>query len=400
MNIDALLLKVGQLNSRWMDLFEEIAPYHSSFRRRHYSRTSLLLHSLLLRSAVLILPLLSVSKPPKYIFQGLRHRDLIEVLPASEVMVLGHGHEYLYCLKRGYRFHWIGYVAKTFELYIYAGKKEPFSAALLFIQKLFLAYAGEKRYLFLWEDSLPTGLTLSAAFDSIPGLNVVCIQHGMFSPYTEKSMPSEGVSCKFNLVWDLSQKKLIKSGDDPATFVLGLPYEVKPPRLIRRNVVLVGHSSRSYGSDVAEYFLSLYHFSKIFTILQRAGFAVTFRPHPGDDINFIRSVFPSVCVEDKHKLFASGRMVFIGFVSSLMYEARQFGNIVIGLDNSLFPYERDFDVDGVALTNDYKELPVYLSNLLDARSSQIDASVESLSSRFHNCIRQIDEFNADGGSCC
>lgn len=396
MDIDALLLKIGQLNSRWMDIYAEIMPDIASARRRQYSRTSLLLHSLMLRSVLLILPLLPASKPSKYIFQGLRHRGLIEALPASEVMVLGGRGEFLYCLKRGYRFHWIGYIAKSFQLYIWAGKKEPFSNALIFIQKLFLAQAGEKRYLFLWEDSLPTGLTLSTALASIPGLNVVCIAHGMFPHYKGKGIPPEGEHCKFNLVWDTSQKKLFKGGDDPATFVLGLPYEVKPPRSISRNVMLVGHCGRS--SDMAEYFFSLYHFSKIFTILQRAGFAVTFRPHPQDDINFIRSVFSSVCVENKHKLFASGRMVFIGFVSSLLYEARQFGNIVIALDSSEFPYELDFDVDGVALASGYKELPLYLSNILDARSTLIDARVESLSSRFHSSITQIDKFNADGGS--
>jgi len=393
MGINAVLLKIGQLNSRWLDHFAEIMPDIVRARQSHYSYPSLLLHSLILRLVLLIIPLLFVRKPPKYIFQGLRHRGLIEVLPSSEVMVLGGRGEYLYCLKRGYSFHWIGYIAKAFQLYIWAGKKEPFSKALIFIQNLFLAQAGERRYLFLWEDSLPTGLTLSTALASIPGLNVVCIAHGMFTRYKGKGVPPEGEQCKFNLVWDVSQRKLFNGGDDPATFVLGIPYEVKPPQAITHNVVLVGHCGRS--TSVAEYCFSLYHFNKIFTILQRANINVSFRPHPQDDINFIRSIFPSVCVENKQELFASGRMAFIGFASTLLYEARQHGNITIALDSSELPYEIDFNVDGVVLASDYEKLPLYLSNLFDARSVQVNINVGSLSSRFYGCIKKIDEFNAD-----
>ena len=395
--IDTLLLKIGQLNSRWLDHFAEIMPDIVSARQRHYSCPSLLIHSLMLRLVLLILPFLYVSKPPKYIFQGLRHRSLIEALPASEVLVLGGRGEFLYCLKRGYTFHWVGYIAKSFQLYVWAGKKEPFSKALIFIQKLFLAQAGEKRYLFLWEDSLPTGLTLSTALASIPGLNVVCIAHGMFPRYKGKGIPPEGEHCKFNLVWDASQKKLFKGGDDPATFVLGLPYEVNPPQLISCDVVLVGHCGRSSG--VAEYFFSLYHFSKIFTILQRANITVSFRPHPQDDINFIRSIFPTLRVENKLDLFGSGRKAFIGFASTLLYEAGQCGNILIALDCSEFPYEIDFHVDGVVLASDYEKLPLYLSNLFDAMPAQVNANVESLSSRFYGCIKQIDEFNANKENC-
>jgi len=342
--------------------------------------------------------MLSVSKPPRYIFEGLRFLNLIETLPPSEVMVLGDRCEFLYCLKRGLRFHWIGYIAKSFDLYIWAGKKDLFSEALLFIQKLFSTQAGDKKYLFLWEDSLPTGLTLSAALESIPGLNVVCISHGMLFRYRDKRILQEGWTCKFNLVWAPSQRKLTKGGDDPATFVLGLPYEVTPNHLTSRNVVLIGHCCQNENTE--EYFFSLYHFRKIYTILHRAGFAVSFRPRPYDDINFIRSVFPSVCVDDKHELFASKKMVFIGFVSTMLYEARQFGHIVIGLDTSTFAYERDYDVDGIVLASDYEGLPLYLSKLFDERLKHIDARVESLSSRFRDCIRQIDKFNSDGGRGC
>ncbi|OHB46085.1 MAG: hypothetical protein A2178_00570 [Planctomycetes bacterium GWC2_49_10] len=395
MDIEALLRKINAQNDKWSEIYGRALPSVAIGRKKSFSAKSALLYSMLLRSALFILSLIPVSKPPKYIFQGLRHRTLIELLPAAEVMVLGGRNEFFYCIKSGYKFYWIGYISKAFQLYMGASQKEIFAKAILFLHKLFTAQSEEQKYLFLYEDSLPIGLTLSAALNDMQGLNVICIQHGIYFRYNDIFVPPEGMYCKFNLVWDSSQRKLYKGGGDPATFILGLPYEMKPSILLNRKVVLVGHSGRSSG--LTEYFFSLYHFSKIFKILQDAGCDVSFRPHPQDDINFIRSVFPSVCIESKLDLFASGRMAFIGFASSLMYEARQLGNIVISLDNSIFPFEMDIDLDGIVLERDYENLPLYLSRLFDDRSPLIDINIESLSSRFHNCISQIDAFNASKG---
>ena len=96
-----------------------------------------------------------------------------------------------------------------------------------------------------------------------------------------------------------------------ASFVLGLPYEVYPPQSQCREVILVGHCGML--EDTVQYFNSLYYFCKIYQTLEAAGIKVFYRPHPQDDIEFVRSIFPNVPITEKSELLASNRKIFIGF---------------------------------------------------------------------------------------
>jgi hypothetical protein len=393
-NFKELLIKIRQNHCNWENNCIDKMPNLVDSRRVQYTRISVYFSSLWIHAVISIVKYLISNKPSNtYIFEGLRHRAIIELLPAAEVMVLGGRNEFLYCMNKGYRFHWSGYIVKSFQLYIWGHKEKPLSKAILCIQKIFANHIGKKRYLFLFEDSLPVGMTLSACLKAIPELNIVCIMHGVLGVPEISPLLPEGLTCKFNLVWDQNQVKNFECKNEPnsATFVLGLPYEVLRSQHLSHRVVLVGHDG--IGNDFGSYFYTLYHFCKVFRLLKKAGFDVAFRPHPQDDLDFVSRVFPVLCLEDKFKLFSSGRMVFIGFYSSLLYEARQFGNVVISLDASPLPDRVELDVDCLIPEFDYDKLPERIFDLLDARSSTVDVSIESLSSRFYRCLQQIDEFN-------
>jgi hypothetical protein len=236
-------------------------------------------------------------------------------------------------------------------------------------------------------------MTLSAALQATPGLSIVCIEHGLLSTRDNTAALPEGINCQFNLVWDQSQLKIFKDdcNHEKEAFVLGLPYEVvKSPRHLR-TVILVGHLGVQ--CDSVEYFYTLYHYCKIYRILQKHGFSVAFRPHPQDDISYIKKIFPVVNLEIKSELFSSGRMAFIGFSSSLLYEAGQFGNIIISLDTSNLAADTEFYADCFFAELDYDKLPQTLNELFDARSTKVDVNTEKLSLRFQRCLSQIDEFN-------
>lgn len=395
MNIDDIINNISKIHGRWETACMQVLPDVAIGRQKNFSKFHVLLNSFIYENLISVINFFPIGKSvPKYIFEGLRHRHLIEILPVSEVMILGGRNEFFYCYKKGYKFHWIGYISKTFQLYIWADKRKPFYKAVQCIIKIFMKHANEKKYLFLWEDSQPTGMTLSASLKSIPYLNIICIGHGLLGNYRGVRFIPEGLSCRFNLVWDKSQVKLFTGSDEinTATFVLGLPYDIVRSQALSRHVILVGHVGR--GSDSIEYFYSLYHFSKIYRFLINSGFLVSFRPHPQDDVGYISKIFNSVNIQDKHQLFSSGRMAYIGFSSSLLYEAGQFGNIVIALDSSPLSCKVEFDADSIILEGDYDNLPLILSNLFDARSIEVDTDIGSLSSRFYNCLLQIDEFNA------
>lgn len=396
-SVESVLQKVRANHDDWLVSFTTHHPTVAEVMKRPPTRQRLFLNLLIVRLFLLLCWFSQQvhlrRKPARYIFQGLRNRSLIEILPSQEVLVVGGRKELFYCLKRGYQFHWIGYIAKAFERYRWSADNKLLYSVIMYIQDYFKINVGESRYLFLWEDSQPAGVTLSTALESIPGLSIVCIAHGMFFRYKgADSLPPEGKNCKFNLVWSNSQKELVKGGRDPATFVLGLPYEISLSYPAAPSVVVVGHCGRDFNRE--EFFYSYYLFSKIFSVLDKSEYAVSYRPHPTENIFFARSNFRSICVEEKMNLLSSSKKIFIGIASSLLYEAREFGHIVIALEIPNLPYYVDFEVDGIVRENEYVNLPSYLGGLIKGKVRRYEVDIDSLAARMASCINEIDSYNA------
>lgn len=385
-----ILIKLREKYQAFLNFYTRLYPIFAKGKIRQYGMARAFAYSFLLRIGVLIFRMLCLSAPPKYIFQGLRHVNLIKILPPSDVMVIGGRNEYIYCKKMGFRFHWAGYIGKSFELFYFAGKIGALSDAISLVQKYFTPYRDEKKYILLWEDTQPIGLVLSLSLRDIVGVNVICIAHGYDYAPSEKRMCIDGLNCKFNFVYDAVQAKLFNLS---TTFILGLPYEIKPARTIKTKIFLVEHTGIAAG---AEYIISTYHFLRLYGILERAGYDVTYRARPGYDNTYARSMFSDVCDGDKLDLFAEGRMIFIGFSSTLLYEAKIFGNIVVGLDTLEFFDQRNFDVDVVISAEKYNDLPSHLSTLISQKSTH-PIDVESLYSRFFSCIKLIDSYNMNHG---
>lgn len=391
-NLEDILINMREDYRAFLNYYMNFSPIFAQGKIRQYSWSKALAYSILLRIAVLLLRMFCLNAPPKYVFQGLRHINLIKVLLPSDVMIIGGRGEFIYCRKMGYRFHWGGYLSKSFELFFFADKIGAISDAVSFVRKLFTPSVNIQRYLFLWEDSQPIGLTLSLALRSVESINVVCVSHGYNYAFSEKRIILDGSNCKFNFVYDVEQAKLFNKS---TTFVLGLPYEVKLANTIKPKVVLVEHTGLAAG---AEYIVSVYHFLKLYGILKRAGYDVIYRVRPGGDTIYASSMFSDISVADKFDLLAESRMIFIGFSSTLLYEAKVFGNLVIGLDTSELFDQRNFDVDATISADEYNELPSRLPRLMNEKLVENPiCNVESLSSRFFSCIKSIDSYNMNHG---
>ena len=395
MKIEDVLMCMRKDYSVFLRRFTNRYPYLAQKKFKHYGKVKASAYSLLLRIIVMILRLFCLNKPPKYVFQGLRHIHLIKVLPPSDVMIMGGNNEFFYCHKMGYRFHWAGYLGKCFELFYFAKKKGALSDAVLFVRKYFTSPPGLYKYLFLWEDTQPIGLSLSLALRDVVGINVVCIAHGYDYAFSEKTLCVDGSNCRFNFVYDAAQAKLVNNlFNNSPVFVLGLPCEVNPANTLKSKVVLVEHTGIAAG---VEYIISVYHFLKLYCILEHAGFDVIYRARPGGDTAYARSMFSNVYDGDKFELFAEGRMIFMGFSSTLLYEAKVFGNIVVGLDTSELFDQRNFDVDMTVSADEYKDLPSLLLTLMSKRLAHPVCNVDSLSSRFFKCIESIEGYNKNHG---
>ena len=390
--VNGLLVKLSQVHAKWLESYINVFPDIVKGRTFTYGRFGSIFKGILLQWGITAATVLHIKKiEATYVFAGLRHRHIIDVLPSSEVLVIGGRNELFYCIKKGYKFHWAGYLVKSFSLYIWSGNKGPLISSIIYIRKL-LADDKKKRYLFLWEDTLPLGMTLSTCLEGVAGLRVVCIAHGLMARRDVTTAIQEGLNCAFNLVWDQSHIKIIEGENSckPTTFLLGLPYEVEVSQLKRRTVVLVGHLGLR--NDSKEYFYTMYHFCKIYKILSEAGIEVSFRPHPQDDVEFAKKIFPCINIDDKQKLFSLGRMVFIGFTSSIMYEARRFENYVISLDISALSGSPDVQPNRILYEDEYSRLPEIILNIFDCMPTVINNEEKKLQSRFSECLSFIDQF--------
>jgi len=382
LDINQLLFKMLEFRKKTLDFYSYYVPGIVIDRTKRPKRVNLFIQGIILRIWLLIEPFSFRRKLPKYVFSTSRYTDLILTLPPKEVMVMGGRKELIFCLKNGYQFYWLGLIFYGFNQFIFSEKNSLFSLVIVSLRKMFLKDIN-KRYLFLYNDCMPDGMTLSFALESIPKLNIICIQHGMSSPPLSEFKVDRyvvGESCQFNLLWDISQKKPYKSDTDHASFVLGLPYEVYPPQSHSREVILLGDCGK--GSDLIQYFYALFNFCHLYRILKKAGIDVSYRPHPQDDIEYVQSIFSNVCITQKNELLTSNRRVFIGFKSSLLFEAREFGHLAIGLDSKDSERIRAFDVDFELSSDNFENLPELVLDIFEKSTFAEVDEIKNLKSRF------------------
>jgi hypothetical protein len=387
-DIDNLLSKILEYRKKSLGSYILSLPKIAKERTTSPSRMKLISQEIILIIWLFCQRICIRRKLPKYVFLTMFFSDVMSTLPPKEVMVIGGRKELLFCLHNGYRFYWSGAIFYGFNLFIFSGKNNFFSAVIIFLRKSFLKEPN-KRYLFLSNDSQPEGMTLSISLKSIPNLNIICIAHGMING--DPTRINEGESCKFNWVWNQSQKSSFKEDINHASFILGLPYEIHQVQSQCREVILVGHCGLS--SSSIDYFYSLYSFSKIYQILEAAGIHVFYRPHPEDDIEYVQSIFSNVSLSKKNELLTSSRRIFIGFESSLIFEAQEFGNSTIGLNSIELNHYRAFDVDFEVSSGNFDDLPRLVFDIFENPRLTNSDNFENLKSRVTRCLRQVDAFN-------
>jgi len=395
-----LLSKIVEFRNKTLAFYSVSLPELVETRNRRPTRVKIIAQEIIVKIWLFIHSFNVTRKLPKYIFLSKNFPDLMSILPPSEVMIIGGRGELLLSIKKGYRFCWSAPIFYGFSLFIFSGKNKLYSAVISSLRRMFTKEIN-KRYLILNNDSQPEGMTLSFGLQSISMLNIVCVEHGIinFEPTRIKTLP-EGESCQFNLLWDVSQKFFFKDDKNHASFVLGLPYEVSPPKNNCREVILVGDCGIS--SDSVRYFYMLSTFCRMYRILEAAGINVFYRPHPEDNIEYIRSVFSNVCNTNKSELLAINKKIFIGYESSLIFEAGKFGHTTVGIDaielveSKFFQHKdnRAFDVDFEVSSSDFENLPALVLDIFDRSSSAAADEDQNLKYRFYKCIKQIDQFQS------
>ena len=267
------------------------------------------------------------EKPVKYIFQSLRYKEIIKSLNPSEVLILGNRSEFDYCKKNKYKFHWIGYLYHS--TCIYLSKKNNFylNKSINLLKKIIGINNNQHKYIFLWSDIELSGLVLSAIFENKKNFSVICIAHGFhFKPKKGLFYLNDGHYCKYNLVWNSKQIQLFRNLKY-SPFVLGLPYNIIIPKKVSNKIILIGHGEVK--SNVYE--KTLQHFKLIYSLIDKNLFDVEYRPHTTEGIKKPKKYFSKINNENKLNLLQDSKKIYIGFVSSLLYEASMHNNYVIEL---------------------------------------------------------------------
>lgn len=260
------------------------------------------------------------------LFQGLRYQHLFSQFANDEIYLLGSWTEQEQARKNGYGFIPVFPIENAIRLAVYRG----ITFAARQHTRLWRRWIAEREVtVVLYEDTQPMGafLALMAGPDS-PSYRAVCIQHGHFCEFTSPYRP-EGRLTEYNLVWDTQQGEWISENPNK-TRVIGLPYQASaaPPSDCTLRVVFVGLGSISHHA------MSIDLFSRIASTVRCAfeRIEVAYRPHPNEfcdpqKIAECEMIFGRIDRTPKVELLNGPWTLFVGEVSSLLFEAKQAGHL-------------------------------------------------------------------------
>lgn len=185
-------------------------------------------------------------------------------------------------------------------------------------------------------DTLPIATLLVTIARHCPNVTVACVQHGLFSEAARLD-DIDGRISHVNLVYDAGQRKEMERRLPAAVAeVMGLPAghhatdgDAGPPVAI-----LVGNGA----TEVAgRYQRTLELFAQAAAALERAGFRVRYRAHPSEGAAADAAARFALDRTSKQALLGGERLVFVGFFSTLLYEAEAAGHAVFVVEDALVP---------------------------------------------------------------
>jgi hypothetical protein len=314
----------------------------------------------------------------KYIFHTPKHQSLIELFNQNEVLVIsGNNHKNL-CKELNYNyFIYFGFL----ESIIVAKKYNLNFIATIYMYLFNRKTKNRKLFFFLYEDVLPIGAFLSLQIRSKDS-KIIMIQHGYAS---KKSYLYESNECDFYFLYDI--KKIRRFASKEKCIEIGLPFEASITTKFQNNIILVGTGLS--GVNQSEYIDSLLNYTSIIKFVDKA-YKIKYRPHPCENVHSYINFGFDIDQSNKNSLLSQDLKIFIGYESTLLYEAKLIGHICIYLvkNNTI---EIDYDVDLLLNESDLKNLEFILPIIIKNRESQILtlSSQKSLKNRFLNAIDLI-----------
>lgn len=266
-----------------------------------------------------------------YVFEGLRNKYYMAAFDRSMVVVIGSHEERRFAKINGYGFIWSFPVDAAVRSKVYRDWD-------FFISRQILRWSNRLKknvIFFLYEDTQPLGTFLAHVSRCLPAnTKSVCIQHGYFAEL-KNPLRYDGKISDINFVWDERQAQLMGL-DRAKTFSIGLPYSASARHCNELPIVLVGVGTPYYDFNLYTAILNV--FTEIAKIVRNdLGRSVIYRPHPTELIypeimGDLDKRFEEIDALGKVDRLNSARSIFIGNISSLLYEAKSAGHFVVFVD--------------------------------------------------------------------
>jgi hypothetical protein len=303
----------------WLDQYDLNAS-EEVLRRRKNNRK---LKNIILSLLGINLPIKTEEVDVLYIFEGIRNKNVMILFDPKSVVIIGSHIEREYAKLNGYNFIWSFPIASSVVINIEREINYPLIKLIEKWNKKFKKF--KKIIFFLYEDTQPLGVFLVHLARMLqPIATSVCIQHGIFYKF-KYPLRNEGEISDVNLVWNYRQIEIIKCNKLRA-HVIGVPYFAKAILVVPTFIVLIGMGTPYVGNSLYEDSISIYHKISIL-ITNILKMKVYYRPHPNelvypDLIDDLKVKFTLLDFSDKVNILNGPRAIFIGNVSSLLYEAK------------------------------------------------------------------------------
>ena len=343
---------ISQAYNSWLNQTAIVSPQDILTRRKYMRGLKCFIKTMI---GLFIKPHFNKEKEI-YIFEGLRNKYYMAAFSSDSIVIVGSHVEKEYANANGYGFCWSFPIESGIHSKISKGWNYPAIRQLMFwVDKL---STFSKVTFFLYEDTQPLGLFMVHLSRLLhPNVSTVCIQHGYF---VKQRRRADGNHSDMNFIWDQSQAKFLESNRQK-TFVIGLPYVATAKPSNELHVVLVGTGGANDGSDWFERTINTYILiRKILSNI--SGVKVFYRPHPNEYndeklLAELSNTFLLVDEPNKVKQLNGSRAIFIGILSSLLYEAGIAGHHIGYFNLYLNPNLRpDFDFDFEFKENETNEL--------------------------------------------
>ena len=351
-NFHEVANNISEDSKSWMQQFEYSAPAEIK-RRRDDART---IKDLARTVFGLFVKPQFKNFETLYVFEGFRNKEYMSVFTPQSVLVIGSHQEKAFAEAHGYGFCWSFPMVSATHAKMYKDWDIPIVRQIkCWIKKLSLF---KQVIFFLYEDTQPLGVFLVHLGRILkPKVTSICIQHGYFG-ITHFELRNDGQLSDINFVWDTVQAGLTGS-DKNKTFEIGLPYAATAASTGEMIVILVGTGMSGDGNHDYEKSLDIF-FQIYHDLSQSSNIKIFYRPHPNEWTNKeliskLHEKFSLLDELDKVERLNGPKAVFIGTISSLLYEAGLSGHLVAHLElcdttTPVFNYDIKFgltDIDNL-----------------------------------------------------